>query len=75
MLGKKMNNKQTFESMKMDKHIIDNKTFEILKNRYIYDVDNKPIQLFYKQQESLQRVESEFSNSIKRFISAKENHE
>jgi hypothetical protein len=74
MLGKKMNNKQTFESMKMDRHIIDNKTFEILKNRYIYDVDNKPIQLFYKQQEPLQRIESEFSNSIKRFISAKENH-
>jgi len=75
MLGRKMNNKQTFESMKMDKHIIDNKTFEILKNRYIYDVDNKPIQLLYKQQEPLQRVESEFSNSIKRFISAKENHD
>ena len=74
MLGKKMNNKQTFESMKMDRHIIDNKTFEILKNRYIYDVDNKPIQLLYKQQEPLQRIESEFSNSIKRFISAKENH-
>lgn len=75
MLGRKMNNKQTFESMKMDRHIIDNKTFEILKNRYIYDVDNKPIQLLYKQQEPLQRVESEFSNSIKRFISAKENHD
>jgi hypothetical protein len=75
MLGKKMNNKQTFESMKMDKHIIDNKTFEILKNRYIYDVGNKPIQLFYKQQEPLERIESEFSNSIKRFISAKENHD
>lgn len=75
MLGKKMNNKQTFESMKMDRHIIDNKTFEILKNRYIYDVDNKPIQLLYKQQEPLQRIESEFSNSIKRFISAKENHQ
>jgi|Laugresu1bdmlbdd_1035124.scaffolds.fasta_scaffold00807_11 hypothetical protein len=75
MLGKKMNNKQTFESMKMDRHIIDNKTFEILKNRYIYDVGDKPIQLLYKQQEPFQRVESEFSNSIKRFISAKENHE
>jgi len=75
MLGRKMNNKQTFESMKMDRHIIDNKTFEILKNRYIYDVGDKPIQLLYKQQEPFQRVESEFSNSIKRFISAKENHE
>lgn len=75
MLGRKMNNKQTFESMKMDNHIIDNKTFEILKNRYIYDVGNKPIQLFYKQQEPLERIESEFSNSIKRFISAKENNE
>lgn len=75
MLGKKMNNKQTFESMKMDRHIIDNKTFEILKNRYIYDDNNQSIQLFYKQQEPLQRIESEFSNSIKRFISAKENHE
>lgn len=75
MLGKKMNNKQTFESMKMDRHIIDNKTFEILKNRYIYDVGDKPIQLLHKQQEPLKRVESEFSNSIKRFISAKENHE
>ncbi len=75
MLGRKMNNKQTFESMKMDKHIIDNKTFEILKNRYIYDDNTKPIQLFYKQQEPLERIESEFSNSIKRFISAKENNE
>lgn len=75
MLGRKMNNKQTFESLKMDKHIIDNKTFENLKNRYIYDDNNQSIQLFYKQQEPLQRVESEFSNSIKRFISAKENNE
>jgi hypothetical protein len=75
MLGKKMNNKQTFESMKMDKHIIDNKTFEILKSRYIYDDNNQPIQLLYTQQEPLKRIESEFSNSIKRFVSAKENHE
>jgi hypothetical protein len=75
MLGKKMNNKQTFESMKMDKHIIDNKTFEILKSRYIYDDNNKSIQLLHKQQEPIQRIESEFSNSIKRFVSAKENHE
>jgi hypothetical protein len=75
MLGKKMNNKQTFESLKMDKHIIDNKTFEILKSRYIYDDDNKSIQLLHKQQEPDKRIESEFSNSIKRFISAKENHE
>ena len=75
MLGRKMNNKQTFESMKMDKHIIDNKTFEILKSTYIYDDNNQSIQLFYKQQEPLKRIESEFSNSIKRFISAKENHE
>ena len=75
MLGKKMNNKQTFESMKMDRHIIDNKTFEILKNRYIYDVDNKSIQLLHTQQEPIKRVESEFSNSIKRFISTKENNE
>ena len=75
MLGRKMNNKQTFQSMKMDNHIIDNKTFEILKSRYIYNDNNQPIQLLHKQQEPLQRNESEFSNSIKRFISAKENHE
>jgi hypothetical protein len=74
MLGKKINNKQTFESMKMDRHIIDNKTFEILKTTYIYD-DNKPIQLLHKQQEPDKRNESEFSNHIKRFISAKKNHE
>ena len=36
MLGKKMNNKETFESLKMDKHIIDIKTFEQLKDKYIY---------------------------------------
>lgn len=75
MLGRKMNNKQTFESLKMDKHIIDNKTFENLKNRYIYDDNTKPIQLLYKQQEQIKRDESEFSNSIKRFISIKENNE
>jgi hypothetical protein len=75
MLGRKMNNKQTFESMKVDKHIIDNKTFEILKSIYIYDDNDKPIQLLHKQQEQIKRIESEFSNSIKRFISAKENNE
>ena len=74
MLGKKLNNKQTFQSMKVDKHIIDNKTFEILKTTYIYD-DNKSIQLLHKQQEPVERVQSEFSNSIKRFISTKENHD
>ena len=56
MLGKKMTNKETFESLKMDKHIIDIKTFEQLKDKYIYssqnflkiDIepnDNQPIQL------------------------------
>ena len=41
MLGKKMNNKETFESLKMDKHIIDIKTFEQLKDKYIY-INNVP---------------------------------
>lgn len=36
MLGKKMTNKETFESLKMDARIINNTTFEELKEKYIY---------------------------------------
>lgn len=40
MLGKKMTNKETHNSLKMDAHILSNKLFEELKDKYIYTFNN-----------------------------------
>ena len=57
MLGKKMTSKQTFESLKMDKYILDNKQVELIKNNRIYitslEIQNgnaEPVQLFREHQ-------------------------
>ena len=86
MLGKKMTNKETFESLKMDKHIIDIKTFEQLKDKYIYssqnflkiDIepnDNQPIQLLCEHEAQDIRNLKQLSTDFERLNKSEKNNQ
>lgn len=86
MLGKKMTNKETFESLKMDKYCIDIKTFEQLKSKYIHssqnflkiDIepnDNQPIQLLCEHKEQDERNLKQLSTDFERLNKSEKNNQ
>ena len=75
MLGKRMNNKETYNSMLVDKHIMSNKQLEKFKLSLpnLKIDDSKPVQLLHKQSEQDERDHKQFSDNLKTEYSVKQN--
>ena len=75
MLGKRMNNKETYNSMKMDKHIMSNEQLEKFKLSLpnLKIDDSKSVQLLHKQSEQDERDLKQFPDNIKTEYSVKQN--
>ena len=70
-----MNNKETYNSMLVDKHIMSNEQLEKFKLSLpnLKIDDSKPVQLLPKQSEQDERDLKQFSDNIKTEYSVKQN--
>jgi len=70
-----MNNKETYNSMLVDKHIMSNEQLEKFKLSLpnLKIDDSKPVQLLHKQYEQEERDNKQLSDNIKTEQSVKQN--